>query len=85
MNIAMSKELSMFIWENSQSATSVVGRDRLSVQLHPRPRHRLRPSTLRQSLPTTDVADWLLSYVNVGSLLLMAVFMAEHCAVRRGG
>ena len=32
---------------------SVVGRDRLSVQLHLRPRHRLRPSTL--SLSAYDV------------------------------
>ena len=85
MNIAMSKELPTFIWENRLSAVSVVGRDRLSVQLHLRPRHRLRPSTLRQCLPTTDAADWLLSYVNVGSLLLMALFMAEHCAAQRGG
>ena len=85
MNIAMSQELPTFIWENSQSATSVVGRDRLSVQLYPRPRHCLRPRTLRQSLPMTDAADRLFSYANVGSSLLMAMFMMEHCAARRNG
>ena len=85
MNIAMSKELPTFIWENRLSAVSVVGRDCLNVQLHLRLRHSLRPSTLRQSLPTTDAADRLFSHVIVGSSLLMAMFMTEHCAARRNG
>ena len=85
MNTAMSNELSMLTWDNSLSAASVIGRDRLSVRLHLRPRHRLHPRTLSQSLPMTDAADRLLSHVNVSSSLLMAMFMAEHCAARCSG
>ena len=58
---------------------------RMYEHTHLRPRHRVRPSTLRRSLPTTDIADSLFSHTNVGSSLLMAMFIAEHCAPRRNG
>ena len=77
MNIAMSKELPTFIWENRLSAVSVVGRDRLSVLARSRWRGRRWSCTLSLSLPMTDAADRLLSHVNVSSSLLMTLFMAE--------
>ena len=85
MNIAMSKELPTFIWENRLSAVSVVGRDYLSVLGQSWWRGRGWSCTLRQSLPTTDVANRLFSHVNVGISLLMAMFLTEHCAAQRNG
>ena len=85
MNIAMSNELLTFTWDNSLSAASVIGRDWLSVRGRRLWQGRRWSRTLSLSLPMTDAADRLLSHVNVGSSLLMAVFMAEHCAARRGG
>ena len=47
MNNAMSNKLLMFTWENSPSAASVIGRDRLRMQLHICLHHRLHPRILR--------------------------------------